>query len=222
VLADDHSLVREGLALLLNSTPGIELVGQAGDGDELLSITKKLGPDVAIVDLRMPVKTGIEALREINSWKEKPRCMAISMFENEYKIVEALEAGAIGYITKQATKDEFLEAVHLLYRNIPYYCKTTSVKLAKLLGRSHFNPYAPTGYGKIFTAIEEQIIRLICREFSSIEIAKELFMGKRNVDLHRVKILRKMNVKTTAGVAIYAIKHNIVSLDDLDGGAVDK
>lgn len=214
VLADDHTLVREGLALLLQSIPDINLVGTAANGLELVKLTKRLKPNVVITDLRMPVKSGVEAIREICSWEKGYNCMAISMFENIYTIVEALEAGAIGYINKSAAKWELQEAINSLYNDIPYYCRTTSVKMVQLLAKSSFNPYALKKEAE-FTPLEQKMIVLICKGLSSKEIAEKLLMGKRNVDAYRTKILKKMKVKTTMAVAIYSLKHNIISLDDL-------
>lgn len=215
VLADDHTLVREGFSLLLQSIPDINLVGTASNGLELVRLTKRLKPNVVITDLRMPVKSGVEAIREICSWEKGHNCMAISMFENIYTIVDALEAGALGYINKSAEKWELLEAIKSLFNDTPYYCRTTSVKMVQLLAKSSFNPYAvKDNVG--FTPLEEKMIVLICKGLSSKEIAEKLLMGKRNVDVYRTKILKKMKVKTTAAVAIYSLKHNIISLDDLE------
>lgn len=215
LLADDHVLVREGLALLLKSLPSIELVGQVSNGDELIREARISEPHIIITDLRMPIKTGVEALGEISLWKKNIKCMVISMYDDEYSLVSALEAGAIGYINKNAEKDEFLHAVQCVYEGNPYYCKTTSVRMVRLLARSSFNPYSPKKTPG-FSAQEMKIIYFICRELSSKEIGEQLFMGKRNIDLHRTKILQKMNVKTTAGVAIYALKNNLFTIDELE------
>lgn len=215
LLADDHVLVREGLALLLKSLPSVELVGQVSNGAELIREARLLEPHIIITDLRMPVKTGVEALREINAWKKKIKCMVISMYEDEYSLVDALEAGAIGYINKNAEKEEFLDAVQSVYQGSPYYCKTTSVRMVRLLARSSFNPYLPVKTPD-FSVRELKIIYFICRELSSKQIGEQLFMGKKNIDLYRAKILEKMNVKTTAGVAIYALKNNLFTIDELE------
>jgi two-component system response regulator NreC len=215
ILADDHTLVKEGFSLLLQSIPGIRLIGVASNGQELVQNTKRLKPNIVITDLRMPVKNGVEAIREICSWEKGYKCLAISMFENIYTIVEALEAGAIGYINKNAEKRELLEAIKSIFNDIPYYCRSTSTKMVQLLAKSSFNPYAKK-MDEGFSPLEEKIIVLICKELTSKEISERLIMGKRNVDLYRTKILEKMKVKTTAGVAIYALKHNIISLDDLE------
>ena len=219
ILADDHQLVREGLALLLATMPDIKLIAQASNGGELVRLAAVHHPDVVITDLQMPVKSGLEALREIRALGAGIKCLAVSMFENEYRIVEALEAGAIGYINKNAEKEELADAIRSIYEGHPYYCKTTSVRVIQLLARSSFNPYA-NAEQQYFSPLEEKIIILICKELSSKEIGEKLFMGKRNIDLHRARILEKMNVKTPAGVALYAIRNNIISIDELDTHAV--
>ena len=140
------------------------------------------------------------------------KCIALSTFDNDRLIMEALEAGAKGYITKNAQKGEIIEAIKLVNQSVFYYCKSTSSRLARMIGVSEFNPYAKA-QTQLFTQEETDIIRLICKEKTSEEIAKILFMGKRNVERIRTRILSKMDVKTAAGVVMYAIKNSIIDVD---------
>ena len=159
----------------------------------------------------MPGIDGIEAIRELSA-TTPIRFLALSTFDSEHLIVNALEAGAKGYIIKNAQDGEIIEAIKLLYNFRSYYCQSTKLRLARMIGKSKFNPYtAPVG--DLFSEKEKLIIRLICEEKSSEEIAKILLLSKRTVDGIRARIMTKMEVKTPAGVVIFAIKNELFFLD---------
>ncbi len=209
ILADDHEIYREGLVSVLESQKGnYEILAICQDGEHLMRALAGKIPDIVLTDLKMPVFSGVEAIRAIHIKYPGIRCLALSTFDNEYMIVDALEAGAIGYITKSMPRKELFDAIDSVYRNIPYYCRTTSAKLARMIGRSYFNPYSKEKNG-YFSEMEKEVIRLICEDKSCQEMADTLFMSYRSVENHRSRIFQKMNVKTTAGVAIYAVLHSL-------------
>jgi DNA-binding NarL/FixJ family response regulator len=208
LIADDHDIFRDGLSLLLLKEPTIELVGDAANGKQLIQMAKELHPDIVLTDLKMPEMDGIEAIQTIKELYPAIKSIALSSFDSDAMVIDALEAGAMGYIIKNADRGEIVDAIRMVYTGSPYYCKTTSGRLVKLIARSEFNPYKADA-SKLFSDKEKEIIRLICEEKTSKEIGELLFMSSRTVEGHRVKILEKMNVKTTAGVAIYAIKNGI-------------
>jgi DNA-binding NarL/FixJ family response regulator len=212
VIADDHVLIRDGLRMLLDMDEDIEIVAEASDGKDLVQMASQCSPDVVITDLMMPGMSGIQAIREMYLTGFR-RIIALSFYESEPLIVEALEAGALGYIAKNARRGEIIEAIKTVYKFHPYYSQSTSSRLVRLISNSNFNPYirsAPV----LFSEKEKEIIRLICQEKSSEEISQVLLTSKRTVDGMRAKILSKMNVRTVAGVAIYAIKNAIYFLTD--------
>ena len=206
IIADDHEIFRDGLAFTIQDSPKCEILASCVDGNQLVALTNQLKPDIVLTDLKMPVLSGVDAIRNIHKAHPEISCLALSTFDNEYMIVEALEAGAMGYITKNMPKKQLFEAIESVHRSIPYYCRTTSQKLARMIGSSFFNPYAQDKKG-LFNDAEKAIIKLICEDKTCKEIADELVMSTRTVENHRSKIFRKMNVQTTAGVAIYAVKH---------------
>jgi len=211
IIADDHEVYRMGLRMLLQGSEEIELTGEAANGQKLIELVAENTPDVVLTDLMMPEMDGIEAIRRMKN-AGFTKCIALSTFDNDRLIMEALEAGAKGYITKNAQKGEIIEAIKLVNQSVFYYCKSTSSRLARMIGVSEFNPYAKA-QTQLFTQEETDIIRLICKEKTSEEIAKILFMGKRNVERIRTRILSKMDVKTAAGVVMYAIKNSIIDVD---------
>ncbi len=213
-IADDHEIYRDGLQLLLSRDASVKVCGEAENGADLISLLEENKVDVVLTDLRMPVMDGIAVIKHISEKFPHTRCIALSTFDNEHLIVEALEAGAMGYIIKNAKKGEIIEAIHTVSGEMPYYCDSTSTRLIKMISGSSFNPYRRKEIQK-FTQREIEIIRLICREKSSKEISETLFLSPRTVESIRAGILEKMKVKTPAGVAIYAIKNGLFSLESV-------
>jgi DNA-binding NarL/FixJ family response regulator len=211
IIADDHNLYRVGLRMLLQEDNEIEIIAEASNGRELIDFARQYSPDVIVTDLIMPGVDGIQAIQELSA-NTTTRFLALSTFDSEHLIVKALEAGAAGYVIKNAQDGEIIDAIKTLYNFSPYYCKSTNSRLVRMISNSKFNPYKKPIHD-LFSEKEKEIIRLICLEKSSEEIGKILLMSKRTVDGIRAKILIKMNVKTTAGVAIYAIKNAIFFVD---------
>lgn len=213
VIADDHDIYRDGLFMLLTKDPHIKVVGDATNGKQLVRLFKEFRPDIVLTDLRMPELDGVTAIREIIQFNPDAKIIALSTFDSDTMVTDALEAGAMGYIVKNAERGEITEAVRMVYAGNPYYCKTTSSRLIRLIAKSEFNPYKVPS-PKLFSEKEREIIKFICQEKTSKEIGDLLFMSPRTVEGHRIKILEKMNVKTTAGVAIYALKNGLFHLED--------
>ncbi|MRG45392.1 response regulator [Chitinophaga sp. SYP-B3965] len=214
VVADDHEIFLDGLALMLSRQENITLVGQAGDGRELLEIVAREKPDVVMTDIKMPRMDGITATREMIRLQPDARIIALSMFDEENQIVEMLEAGAKGYLLKNADKQEILDAIASVYEDRVYYCKSTSAKLAAMIAKSKFNPYKHKEQIS-FTEREQEIIQLICQQFTAQQIGDKIFLSKRTVEGYRTRILEKMNVRNTAGVVMYALKNNLIKEEDL-------
>jgi len=213
VLADDHEIYRDGLKIMLRKQAGIEVVGEAANGKELIALTQRLNPDIILTDIVMPVMDGIEATRQLKRQYPSINIIALSMFDQDNLIIEMLESGAKGYLLKNADKAEIIEAIKSVFRDVPYYCRSTSVKLARMIAHSKFNPYNPAERPS-FSDKEVEIIRLICREYTNKEIGQQLFLSARTVEGYRVKILEKMQVKSTAGIVIYAIRNGMFRLDN--------
>ena len=213
VIADDHEIFRDGLNLMISRQDTISLVGQAGNGNELLQLVAEKLPDVVLTDIKMPGMDGIMASRLLLQKHPNLKIIALSMFEEENLIVEMLEAGAKGYLLKNADKKEILEAIRTVYEGNIFYCKHTSARLASLIVKSKFDP--PKKGGAMFTDREREIVRLICRQHTAQEIGDRLFLSKRTVEGYRTKILEKMDVKNTAGVVVFALRHGMITEEDL-------
>ena len=210
IIADDHEIFRDGLALMLSRQPHLQLVGQAEDGRELLQLVKEHRPHLVMTDIKMPRMDGIEAARFLTINYPEIKIIAFSMFDEENLIVEMLESGSKGYLLKNADKLEILEAIEQVMNDNVFYCKHTSAKLASMIVKSKFNPFRKAD-AAIFSEREINIIRLICQQYTAQEIGDRLFLSKRTVEGYRTRILEKINAKNTAGVVIYALKNNLIN-----------
>lgn len=212
VIADDHEIFRDGLALMLSRQKNMTLAGQAADGGELLAMVRETQPDVVLADIKMPHMDGIEATKILLQEFPDLKIIALSMFSEENLIVEMLEAGAKGYLLKNADKQEILDAIASVVQNQEYYCRDTSVTLASMIVKSNFSRKKEVVE---FSDRELEIIKLICKQFTAQEMGESLFLSRRTVEGYRTRILEKMNVKNTAGVVIYALKNKLISEKEL-------
>ena len=214
VIADDHEIFRDGLALMLSKQDTVVLTGQASDGKDLLDLVEAVRPDIVLTDIKMPRLDGIAATRALMNRYPDLKIIALSMYEEDDLIVEMLEAGARGYLLKNADKKEILEAVLTVSEGNIFYCKHTTAHLAALIVKSKFD-VRKRAYESVFTDREKEIIRLICRQHTAQEIGDRLYLSKRTVEGYRTKILEKMDAKNTAGVVIFALKHRLIAEGDI-------
>ncbi|MES2775371.1 MAG: response regulator transcription factor [Bacteroidota bacterium] len=211
VIADDHEIFRDGFKLMLSKQKDIQLVGEAANGRDLVELVNQLLPDLVITDIKMPVMDGIEAAKKIAAQHPDMGIIGLSMFDEDDLIIDMLEAGAKGYLLKNANKEQITEAIKTVYEGSPYYCKTTSTKLTQMIAKSKFNPYRKKEVIE-FSDREHEIIGLICQELTNKEIADKLFLSIRTVEGHRLKIMEKMNVKNPVGLVVYALKNGMVKV----------
>jgi DNA-binding NarL/FixJ family response regulator len=208
IIADDHEIFRDGLRMMLLKQADIELVAEAEDGKELIEKIKLFLPDVVITDIKMPHMDGIAATRHITEHYPSIGIIALTMFDEDDLIVDMMEAGAKGYLLKNADKNEMVSAIKSVYTQEPYYCKHTSQRLAQMVAKSKFSPHKQIAKPE-FNEREVEIICFICDGLTNKEIGGKIFLSVRTVEGLRMKILEKMNVKNTAGIIIYAIKNNL-------------
>jgi two-component system, NarL family, response regulator NreC len=207
-IADDHEIFRDGLRAMLQKQQDILLVAEAANGKELIEQVKAHEPDIVISDVKMPLMDGAAATRHLSENYPHIGIIALTMFDEEDLIIDMLEAGARGYLLKNADKHEIVDAIKSVYQQQPYYCRHTSNRLAQMVAKSKFNPYKQKQRPD-FNEREIDIIGDICNGFTSKQIAEKIFLSVRTVEGLRLKIMEKMEVKNTAGIIIYAIKNNL-------------
>ncbi|MEX1002176.1 MAG: response regulator transcription factor [Crocinitomicaceae bacterium] len=211
-LAEDQTMFRKGLVSLLNGLEDVEVVVQAENGKELLKKLKNNKVDIALLDYKMPVLNGAKTAQMIAKKYPEIKILFLSMYDEEEFIIQAIENGANGYITKDEDIDEIERALHSLV-NTGYYMNdgTSKLLIGNLLSNGKLLPKF-SGSTQQLTDTETLVIKLICDEYSSREIAKMLRKGERTVEAIRSNILKKTGAKNSNGIVMYAVKKGIVEV----------
>jgi len=209
LITDDHQLFREGIVNLLAAAPEIKIVGQAGNGLEAIEMSRTLNPDVVIMDLSLPVINGVDATRILHQELPAIRILVLSMHADKHFIKEALEAGASGYLSKNCTYSQLIDAINTVYQGKKYL----SAKITEVLIDDYLNKDEDaTGIQQELTERESEILKLIAEGVSARDISTQLFISVKTVGTHKQHILDKLNLKSTVDIIKYAIKKGIISL----------
>ena len=209
IIADDHALFRKGMISIIQGFESIEVVGEAGDGSELLIRIGECDPDVVLLDLKMPEMDGMEANRLIQKQFPHVKVIVLSMYDDDKFIIHLIEMGANGYLLKNAEPEEVEEALIAVMETGFYFNNHVSrVMLKGLINKQKAKPKFDETAD--FTQREMQVLQLICKEHTNAEIATKLFLSTRTIDGYRNKLLVKTGAKNTAGIVMYAVKHGLV------------
>ncbi len=210
LIADDHQLFREGLINLLADSPEIEIVAHAEDGKDAVEKAIIYNPDIVIMDIGMPVLTGIEATALLKSKRPEIKVIALSMHSDKHYIKGALEAGATGYLFKNCTYPQLIDAIETVNAGKKYLSeKITEVLIDDYLDKAD-SIDDPT---EELTKREMDVLKLIADGKSTHEISEQLFVSVKTVGTHKQHILKKLNLKTNVDIIKYALKNGIISLD---------
>lgn len=218
VIAEDHAFLRDGLSTYLNLDEEIEVVAEASCGKDLISKVGIYKPDVIITDLMMPGLSGAELIEELSGINEE-RIVVHSLLDNEAVILNILRSGAMSYVIKGEDREELVRAVKSSYNYQPYFCGLTTIKVKGIM--KSFQLEASQKWN-LFSELELQIIKLICLEKTSTEIAGELYKSKKYIDRARTNIFEKMNVKSTVGMVKFAITNLLLPWERNDLGMVEQ
>jgi DNA-binding NarL/FixJ family response regulator len=208
LLADDHTVVRHGLRMLLDAQPDLAVVAEAGDGAEALATALVNDVDLAILDIAMPRMTGLHAARRLSTYRPQLRILILSMHENERYLYEALKAGASGYVVKTVADRDLVEACRAAMRGEPFlYPGAMSALIREHLHRVHNDQ--PLRDDPL-TRREAEIVKLIAEAYSSKEIADTLVISEKTVERHRANILEKLGMRNRVELTRYAIRRGLV------------
>ncbi len=212
LLVEDHHVVRKGISYLLSMEKDINIVGEANDGNEAIKMVKDLCPDVVIMDITMPNLNGVDAVKKIKKSVPETKVMILTMHTRDQYIRQALREGASGYLLKESTQEELVNAIRTVHKG--------GVALSPPISKFVLNEYAKrsdSGNGvdslELLTDRERQIIRLIAEGKSNKEIAKCLSISKSTVNIHRTNIMQKLNIHDTVGLVRYSIEKGIIVID---------
>lgn len=195
LVADDHPVVREGLAAMLQAEPDLDVVGEAGNGDEAVALAVRLRPDVVLMDLRMPRLDGASATARIALEAPGARVLVLTTYDTDADILRAVEAGATGYLLKDTPRSQLAEAVRAAARGETVLAPPVA---AKLVGRLRDEPGTP-----VLTARELDVLKLVAAGCSNAEIGRRLFIGESTVKTHLLKVFGKLDVDNrTRAVAV--------------------
>ena len=206
LLADDHAVVRRGLRLLLESRQGFEVCAEASDGREAVELTLHHKPDVAILDIALPVVNGIEATRRIRKDTPGTEVMIFTLHDRESEIRDVLHAGARGYVLKSEADEQIVRAVEALARHHAYF----SDHVSETLLDNFVEQGASGSNGVSLTAREREVVHLIAEGNSNKKIAHLLSISVKTVETHRSASMRKLDIHSTAELVRYAIRHRLI------------
>jgi len=205
ILADDHALLRQGLKRILSDIAGLEVVGEARDGLELLQMVKAVSCDLIIIDISMPNLRGIEAIHEIKMRCPEVKILVLTMHKESEYLRQAIAAGADGYLLKEDADAELFSAIEKIRKGKIFITQRLSEELTDDWARIKRGDAKPLTNQEKLTLREKEILKMIAEGKSSKEIASVLFISARTVDHHRARIMEKLNLKKTADLVKYAI-----------------
>lgn len=211
VIAEDHTILREGLKALLSQDPGLEIAGEARDGLEAVRVISEIVPDLALMDLSMPKMNGIDAIREVKRACPDTKVLVLTVHKTEEYVVASLKAGANGYLLKESTHQELLQAVSHVLDGKPYLSPGISHTIITgfLAGKQD---EMQTPFNSL-TQREKEILKLVAEGYKNKEIAEFLYISIKTVEKHRDNIMKKLDLHSTWALTTFAIEHGLVESD---------
>jgi two-component system, NarL family, nitrate/nitrite response regulator NarL len=209
LVADDHPVVRKGLQTCLAKQPKLRIVGEAADGDEALRKARELSPDVVLMDISMPGMNGLAVTEVLRRELPQMKVLVLSVHSNKQYIFRVIQAGAHGYVSKEAPPEELLRAIESVYGGEPHFSED--------IARAALSEFVSSGGKKEpfaqLTIREREVLVLIAEGQSNKEIADKLGIGVRTIETHRERIMRRLNIHSVAGLTKYAIANGLISLE---------
>ena len=214
IIADDHVLFREGTRNLIEQEKDLEVVGEASDGEEAVELVTRLSPHVALMDIAMPKVNGVEATRQIKARHPSTAVLILTAYDNDQYILALLEAGAAGYLLKNVSGKELVNAIRAVYAGEAVLHPTIAQKVFSRFGTAEGQPSELAQLAEL-SERELEILRLAARGLSNQDIAEKLFLSRRTVQAHLGNIFRKMDVGSRTEAVLQALRKGWLGLDDL-------
>ena len=209
-IADDHSIVREGIKALLSTEDGIDVIGDAGDGKRAVDEVARLKPDVILMDLLMPVMDGIEAIGHIRNNQPDARVLVLTSFATDDKVFPALQAGALGFLLKDSPPEMLVDGIRQVYHGESWL----HPKIARKVLQELTKPKDKKTAANQLTDRELEVLRLLAQGYSNQDIADQLVLSEATVRTHVSHILSKLHLTSRTQAALYALREGLANLDD--------
>ena len=210
VLAEDHTILREGLRALLSADPNFEIVGEAQDGRDAVRCVEKMVPDLMLMDLSMPRMSGMDAIREIKKRYPEIKVIALTVHKTEEYLLTTLKAGADGYVLKDATHDELVIAINSVMRGKAYLSPGVSEKVIEGYLEGKENSRTVSSWGSL-SQREREVLKLIAEGYKNKEIAEDLCISLKTVEKHRANLMKKLDLHNAAALTVYAVDRGLVN-----------
>jgi DNA-binding NarL/FixJ family response regulator len=210
LLADDHGVVRKGLRFLLERQQGMEVVGEAADGREAVRLAETSNPDIAIIDIAMPLLNGIEATAQMMRRKPNLRVIILSMHSDEDYLLSALNAGAKGYLLKESAEGDLVRAIRAVVKGTPFFSPEIARTMLEDYMRFLQQRNLQDSYD-LLTEREKEVLQLLAEGKSNKEVATILNVTVNTVDTHRLHLMQKLNLHNTAEIVLYAVRKKVIS-----------
>ena len=210
LLADDHTVVRQGLRALLEAEPDIAIVGEANTGREAVQLTKKLLPEVVVMDIAMPNLNGLEATRQIAKEVPNTKLLVLSSYNDDEYVHQVTEAGAMGYLLKQTAATDLIKAVREARKGNAFFSPAISRRLVERYREAFLNGVPVKKRNDLLTSRESEVLQLIAEGKPNKQIAAELCISIKTVEKHRQQVMNKLHIHDVAGLTRYAISKGIV------------
>jgi two-component system, NarL family, response regulator LiaR len=202
LIVDDHKILRDGLRMMIASEPGMQLIGEAADGEEGVQKARELKPDVILMDLVMPRKSGLEAIDEIIAENPEQKVLVLTSFADENKVFPAIKAGALGYLLKDSSPQQLVDAIRAVYRGESSLHPSIAIKLIRELRQPSNLPLAD----EPLSERELDVLRLVAKGLSNQDIADQLIVSEWTVRTHMRNILSKLHLANRTQAALYALR----------------
>jgi len=210
LLADDHTVVRQGLRALLTVESDIEIVGEADTGRAAVSLAKKLLPDVVVMDVAMPLLNGLEATRQILRQLPSTRVLALSSYGDDEYVQQLTEAGAVGYLVKQTAANDLIRAIREAHKGRGFFSPTIAKRLRDHCREAFANGQPVKKRADSLTSREAEVLQLIAEGQANKQIAAELSISIKTVEKHRQQVMNKLNIHDVAGLTRHAMSKGII------------
>jgi two-component system, NarL family, response regulator NreC len=210
VLADDHTILREGLRALLTANSNFEIVGEARDGREAVRCVEKLGPDLLLMDLSMPRMSGMDAIQEIKKRYPATKIIALTVHKTEEYLLATLQAGADGFVLKDATHDELIMAIKNVMGGKSYLSPGVSEKIIEGYLQGKKSTRSRSSWESL-SQREREVLKLIAEGYKNKEIAGDLCISLKTVEKHRANLMKKLDLHNAAALTVYAVDKGLVN-----------